>query len=164
MNTGKTNFWCKKSYKDRTHHTLLLNLPQHSDNPSSSAQFVSVGSQHTQDAVWSQPGKLWPSSEQRGETPCWLCHLSHVTVTGRITKNRSFVDIPLPERRKKICKGMAKKDGRIPTMSYQQIWLACLLSRKAATWGDPWMSRIPVDSTFISMFDWHGNGSKWDRM
>lgn len=26
------------------------------------------------------------------------------------------------------------------------------------------MSRIPVDSTFSSMFYWHGNGSKWDSM
>lgn len=39
MNTEKTNFWCKKLYKDCTHHALLLNLTRHSDNPSSSAHF-----------------------------------------------------------------------------------------------------------------------------
>lgn len=163
MNTEKPNFWCKKSYKDCTHHTLLLNLTQQWQSLFLCPFYICWQPTYTGCSL--EPArKTLAIFRARRQTPCWLCHLSHVTVTGRIMKNRSFVDIPLPKRRKKICKGMAKEDGRIPTMSYQQIWLACLLSRKAAAWGDPWMSRIPVDSTFISMFYWHGNGSKWDSM
>lgn len=106
MNTEKTNFWCKKLYKDCTHHALLLNLTQHSDNPSSSAHFyVLAASIHRI--------QFEASQENFG-------HLLSKEATCPCHEEQKFCRHPITKKEKNNCKGMAKKDGRIPTMSYQQ--------------------------------------------
>lgn len=121
MKTEKTNFQCKRSYEDYTHCALLLNLVLQCSHKltisSSSAHFKSVGSQCTQNTVQSHPGILWLFSEQGGKYPVAL-PLVHIIAANRITKK--FCRHPTTKREKKNCKGMAKEDGRTPTMSYKQ--------------------------------------------
>lgn len=117
MNTDKTNFWCKKPYKACTHHALLLTLAlqcshKHSDNPSSSAHFMSGGSQDVHRMQLKAARTTLAIFRARRQIPC--CSATCLCLSGRQGhEEHKFCRHPIIKKEKKNCQGLAKKDGLI---------------------------------------------------